>query len=148
MQNLFLEPLVIQDRYWKAVSIPGYIHDDEGNPSSHRSHLVELKHFTHCCTFKNLLSCILQYFIIFSPSLLCKFIERNSCYFLSLFSSTNRYFFPVSNIFKMLVFVLCLLAFSFFNICPNKEADSINDTCNLIFAFTSCRTYSYSRHTY
>jgi len=47
----------------------------------------------------------------------------------------------------MLVFVLYLLAFLFFNIQPNKEADSITNTWNVIFAFTSCRTYSYSRHT-
>lgn len=148
MQDLFLELLVIKGRYWKAVSIPGYIHDDEGNPPSHRSQTMEIKHFTHCCIFKNLLSYILQHFIIFSLSLPCKSIECDSCYFLSLFSSTNYDFLPISNIFKILVFVLYLLAFSFFNICPNREADSINDTCSLIFAFTSCRTYSCSWHTY
>jgi len=95
MQHLFLEPLVIQGRYWKAVSIPGYIHDDEGNPPSHRSQVVEIKHFTHSCIFKNLLCYILQHFIIFSLSLPWKSTECDSCYFLFLFSSTNHYFLPV-----------------------------------------------------
>lgn len=79
-----------------------------------------------------------------SLSLWCKSMEHDSCYFLSLFFSTNcslKYHFQNASV------CFVFTGFSFFNISPNKGSDSTNDTCIPIFAFTSCRTYSYSRHT-
>lgn len=62
IQDVFLVPFVMQNKFWKAVGIPGYIHDYEGNPPSCRRQTVEIKHFPYCSIFRNLLFYTLQHF--------------------------------------------------------------------------------------